>query len=100
MFEEKVDSSDRKFFNCRRKEVDNLIMDTLNEKRPASDEEEEESEEEEKKPVKRGRKAAAPAKNGSDSGSEEDFEPAAPKRGRKAAVRTLLLISVHRWNEF
>jgi len=76
-----VDLSDR------RKEVDNLIMDTLNEKRPASDEEEEESEEEEKKPVKRGRKAAAPAKNGSDSGSEEDFEPAAPKRGRKAAAK-------------
>jgi len=65
----------------RRKEVDNLIMDTLNDKRPASDEEEEESEEE-KKPAKRGRKVAA--KNGSDSGSEDE---APRKRGRKAAPK-------------
>lgn len=68
----------------RRKEVDTLIMDTLNEKRPASDEEDEEESEEEKKPAKRARKPAA-AKNGSDSGSEEDEAPR--KRGRKAAAK-------------
>jgi len=50
-----------------------------------SDEEEDvESEEEVKKPAaKRGRKAA-PAKNGSDSGSEEEAAP--KKRGRKPAA--------------
>jgi len=72
----------------KRKQVDQLIMDALNEKRAASDdeeEEEEESEEEEKKPAKRGRKAPA-ARNGSDSGSEDEFEPAA-KKGRKPAAK-------------
>jgi len=71
----------------RRKEVDKLIMDTLNEKRPASaSEEEEEESEEEKKPAKRGRKAAAAKNGGSESGSEEDFEPA-EKKGKKAPAK-------------
>jgi len=77
-----VDLTDRK------KEVDKLIMDTLNEKRNGSEEEEEEEEsEEEKKPAKRGRKPKASAKNGgSESGSDDDSEPRT-KKTKKAPAK-------------
>jgi len=74
----KIDLADRK------KEIDELVMEILEERKDTEGNEEDESSEEEKKPAK-GRRAPKRGKDSdSDKDSEEEYVPKGKKKGRKS----------------